>query len=78
MSNTIQSGLFVDAFFAILAGPFIKVVVTLTKKELAPLPTMASASSIDGAIQKNMRGRGVGRTEKGTTLVISNEDWNEI
>ena len=37
----------------------------LTKKCLAPLATMASASAKDGGvIQRNMHGRGVVRAEK--------------
>ena len=39
---------------------------------------MVSASAIDGAIQRKMRGQGVVRAGKGITLVISNEDMNYI
>ena len=46
----------------------------LAKNVLEPLATMASASAIDDAIQRKMRGRDVERIEKGTRLAISNED----
>ena len=39
---------------------------------------MTSASTIDGAIQRKMRGRGVLRAGKGITLDISNEDMVNI
>ena len=39
---------------------------------------MTSASAIDGTIQEKMRGRGVLRSGKGITLVISNEDMDDI
>ena len=46
----------------------------LAKNVLEPLATMASASAIDDAIQRKMRGRDVVRIEKGTRLAILNED----
>ena len=39
---------------------------------------MTSASAIDGAFQRKMCQRGVVRVGKGVTLIISNEDLNEI
>ena len=54
-----------------LAGPLIKVDIPLSKKFLTPLATTASASAIDGAIQRKMLGKGI-------TLVISNEEMNDI
>ena len=39
---------------------------------------MESASTIDGAIQRKMRGQGVARAGKGITLVISNDDMDDI
>ena len=53
-----------------LAGSFMKVCV--------PLATMSSASTIDSAIQRKMRARGVARAEKRNHLIISNEDMNNI
>ena len=54
--------------------------VPLAKTFLAPLASLASASAIDGAIQRKMHGRGATATSgasavragKGITLVISN------
>ena len=68
------------------AGPLMKVVVPLGKNILASLATMASASAIDDAIQREMHGRGViatwavgvVRAGKGITLFISKEGMDEI
>ena len=56
----------------------IKVPIPLAKNVLERLATTASASAIDDAIQRKLCGRGVVRVEKGTTLVISNEDITRI
>ena len=45
---------------------------------LTSLATTASTSAIDVANQRNIRGKGVVRAEKGINLVISNEDINGI
>ena len=74
----IQSGKFLGAFLGKLVGPLMKVGVPLVKKKVAPLATMASASAIDGAIQRKMRGQGVVTAGKGITLVISNDDMDII
>ena len=39
---------------------------------------MASASAIYGAIKIKMGGRGVARAGKGITLIISNEDMDDV
>ena len=39
---------------------------------------MASASAIDGAMKIKMSGRGVARAGKGITLIISNEDMDDV
>ena len=52
------------------AGPLIKV-VALAKNVFAPLGTMASASAIDGAIQRKICKQAAVRAGKGITLVIS-------
>ena len=39
---------------------------------------MASASAIDSAIQRKLRGEGVIRARRGIYLVISNEDMDDI
>ena len=45
---------------------------------MAPWATMGSASAIVGTIQRKMHGPGVVRAEKEITLVISNEDIDDI
>ena len=74
----IESGGFLGTLLGKLAGPMMKFDVLLAKNVLAPLATMASATAIDGAIQKKMRVLGIVRAVKGITLVISNEDMDEI
>ena len=41
---------------------------------LAPLAAMASASAIDGVIQREMGGKERMRARNGFTLVVSNDD----
>ena len=55
----------------------IKVAISLAKNVLTLLPTIASTSETDGAIQRKMRGRDV-RRGKGITLVILTEDMDNI
>ena len=74
LSKTIRSEGFLCALLGKFAGPLMKVAVLLAKNILASLPTMASASAIDGAIQRKMRGKGV----LGITLVILNESMDDI
>ena len=50
----------------------MKVAVPLAKNILAPLGIRAAASAIDAGIQKKIHGSGT------TTLIISNEEMNEI
>ena len=73
-----QSGGFLDVFLGKLAGPPMKVAVRLAKDVLVPLPTLASATAIDGAIQRKMCERGVEKAGKRITLIISNEDMADI
>ena len=56
----------------------MKVIVPLAKNVLAPLATMAPTSAINDDIQREMRGKGVVRARKGITLVVSNEDMDNI
>ena len=74
LSKTIRSEGFLCALLGKFAGPLMKVAVLLAKNVLASLPTMASASATDGAIQRKMRGKGV----LGITLVILNESMDDI
>ena len=50
----------------------MKVAVPLAKTILAPLGIAAAASEIDARIQKKAHGPGA------TTLIISNEEMNDI
>ena len=73
ISKIIQSGVSLGSLLGKLAGPLIKVAVPLGKNILAPLGLTAAMSAIDGAIQKKkMHGSGT------TTLIISNEEMNDI
>ena len=45
---------------------------------LALLAIMVSATAINSAIQRKMGGKGALATEKGITLVIWNEDLDQI
>ena len=49
----------------------MKVAIPLAKNVLAPLGVTAAASAIDAGIQKKIHG-------SGTTLIISNEEINDI
>ena len=64
----IQSGGF--NLLSKIAGPLMKDAVPLAKNILAPLGITAAAS-IDGGIQKKIH-------SSGTTIVISNEEMNDI
>ena len=73
ISKIIKSGGFLGSLLSKLAGPLMKVAVPLAKNILAPLGITAAASAIDGAIQKKIHsGSGA------TTLIISNEEMNDI
>ena len=86
MSKISHSIGFLGALLGKLAGPLMKVGVPSAKNFLAPLATMVSASAIDGTIQREMRGRGAivtgkagaVKAGKGITLVIVNEDMDDI
>ena len=72
IKKIIQSGGFLGKLLGKLAGPLMKVAMPLAKNVLAPLGFTAAMSAIDGSIQKKMHGSGA------TTLVIANEDMNDI
>ena len=81
MSNIIQSGRFISAFFGKLAGPLMVFVwCFFTNFYLAPLPTMASTSAIVDAIQRKMCGSRAEakRAGKGIILFILHEDIDDI
>ena len=52
ISKIIQSGGFLGFLLSGIAGPLMKVVVSLAKHLLAPLGITAATSAIGGAIQK--------------------------
>ena len=68
ISKIIHSGGFLRSLLSKLAGPLMKVAIPLTKNVLAPLGITAA----DAGIQKEIHGSGT------TTLIISNEEINEI
>ena len=75
-SKIIQSWEFLSALFGTFLDPLMKA-GPLAKNVLAPLATMASASTIiDSAIQRKMCGWGVVKAGRGITSL--NEDLNII
>ena len=71
ISKIIQSGEFLGSLLSKIAGPLIKVAVSIAKNILAPLGITASASAIDGAIQKKIHDSGT------KTLINLNEETND-
>ena len=67
----IQSGGFLGKLLSKLAGPLMKVALSLAKNVLAPLGLTAAMSAIDGSIQKKIHGSEV-------KLIIEQEDMNDI
>ena len=72
ISKTIQSGGFLGTLLSKIAGPLMKVAAPVAKHFCAPLGITAAASAIDAGIQKKIHG------SETTTLVISNEEMNDI
>ena len=68
----IQSGEFLVSLLSKSAVPLMKVAIPLAKNDLAPLGITAAGSAIDAGIQKKIRSSGT------TTLIISNEELNDI
>ena len=71
IKKIIQSGGFLGKLLSKLAGPLMKVAMSLAKNVLAPLGLTASMSAIDGSIQKKIHGSGV-------KLIIEQEDMKDI
>ena len=67
-----QSGGYLGSLLSKLAGPLMKVAVSLAKHILPPLGITASA--IDAGIKKKQKKHGSGNK----TLIISNEEMNDI
>ena len=59
IKKKIQSGGFLGKLLSKLAGPLMKVAMSLAKNVLAPLGLTAAMSAIDGSIQKKTHGSGV-------------------
>ena len=72
ISKIIQSGGFLGSLLSKLAGPLMKVRISLAKNVLAALGITAAASAIDAGIQKKTHGSGT------TTLMISSNEMNDI
>ena len=72
ISKIIQSGGFLGSLLSKLAGPLMKVAISLAKNvQNTPLRITAAASVIDAGIQKKVHGSGT------KTLIISNEEVND-
>ena len=56
MSKIIQLGRFLGTLLSKFAGPLMKAILSLAKNVLTLLATMASASTIDAAIQRSKSG----------------------
>ena len=70
LSKMIQSGGFLGNSLGKLAGPLMKVAMSLAKNVLTRLGISAAMSAIDGSITKKILGSGT------TTLMISNDEMN--
>ena len=77
IKKLIKSGGFLGKLLSKLAGPLMKVAMSLAKNVLAPLGLTAAMSTIDGGIQKKMRGDGATKGA-GIKLIIEQEDMNNI
>ena len=71
IKKIIQSGGFLGKLLSKLAGPLMKVALSLAKNVLTPLGLTAAMSAIDGSIHKKIHGSGV-------KLIIEQEDMNDI
>ena len=71
IKKIIQSGEFLGKILSKLAGPLMKVALTLAKNVLAPLGLTAAMSAIDGSIQKKIHISGV-------KLIIEQKDMKDI
>ena len=80
ISKWIQSGGFLGSLLSKLAGPLMKVAISLAKNVLAPLGITAAASVTDARIQKKIHVSGLPSpaSPRTTTLIISNKEMNDI
>ena len=70
IKKLIQSGGFLGKLLSKFAGPLMKIAMPLAKNVLASLSLTAAMSTIDGSIQKKVRGDGI-------KLIIEQEDMND-
>ena len=70
--SIIQSGGFLGSLLSKIAGPLMKVAVPLAKNILPPTGITAATFALDAGIQKKIHG------SETTTLIISNEEMNDI
>ena len=78
LSKMIQSGGFLGNLLGKLAGLLMKVAMPLAKNVLAPFGISAAMFAIDGSIKKKMLGSGATKGVGTTTLIISNDEMNDI
>ena len=78
LSKMIQSGGFLGNLLGKLAGPLMKVAMPLAKNVLAPLGISAAMFATDGSIKKKMFGSGATKGAETTTLIISNDEMDDI
>ena len=71
IKKLIKSGGFLGKLLSKLAGPLMKVAMSLAKNVLAPLGLTAAMSGIDGSMQKKIHGSGI-------KLIIEEEDMQDI
>ena len=72
ISKIIKSRGFLGSLLSKITGPLMKVAVSMAEKVLAPLGLTDAMSAIDAGIQKKIHSSGT------TTLIISNEEMNDI
>ena len=77
IKKIIQSGGLLGKLLSKLAGPLMKVALSLAKNALAPLGSPAAMSAIDGSIQKKIHGSGATKGA-GVKLIIEQEDMKDI
>ena len=73
ISKITQSGGFLGSLLSKLAGPLMKIAVSLAKNILAPLGITVATSVIDAGIQKKIHCSGCPLS---TSLIISNKEMN--
>ena len=78
IKKIIQSGGFLGKLLSKLAGPLMKVALSLAKNVLAPLGLTPAMSAIDGSIQKKIHGSGATKGAGGVKLIIEQEDMDDI